>query len=1058
MDTMNEQLQMDQISRNRMVLDIDSNFFVEAGAGSGKTTMLVNRMVAMVEQGRDISRICAITFTKAAANEFRGRFQKLLLERSNPESVYVDRGYAGQLPPPTEETRERCAYALRNLDLCFMGTIDAFCQMLIAEHPYETGVPSDASVVPDADLDLLYKQEYIRICEGAYGEALAGLAASFHALNQSPELVFVKGMRVFMENKNSTLAFMEERGYVPNTLDDTYRTQIEEIRKLYPGEYTFKGTWERKLSIVLGKLSQMKQNLEQTLKYNHAPEERKQMEVKYEKTTGIYHTLQDLQYNTSMTFLAAAAPKIAEYLRENGVMTYFDYLYYLRNMLREDARQGGELIQYIFRRHSYYLIDEFQDTNPIQSEIFFYLTAEHPVENWQHCDPKPGTLFIVGDPKQSIYRFRNADVGSYLRVKELFAAMPQGDILQLTQNFRSRNKLCQFFNTVFGDEFRESAYQCGFTPIPIVKQEQPEFEGVYSYICRAPKYVNEEMADQYQVPKIIQTLVGNPEFQIQDPDGTGLRPIRYRDIMVIHKSKTNMGTMLAEFERQEIPVRVEGKVRFDECKALRKVFETYKLRANVANCPPAALFYQIMEETPVYNEVEADGMEILYYVLELLRNAENDRRIVTPEDGVAYIESLMQEYAEEERCLSLTEDADCVHMANLHKVKGLEAPVVILAYAYPLRQDPYLHTEYDADGSKTYLFRLEKDSKYPWNNFQKIASFSTDVYGEYHKREHAALDAELTRLIYVAATRARNVLIVSNCEVGTGDNIRYESTWQPLLKKTNENFFYMAGCRAPGYVPEAKSRPETQAADLYKQAEETCILNDRTGETPGYEMVTPSRLELETEVPDMGETYASSQDMQENTEMAGIGKSGGNTEHCHPEAVTREERVFLLTCANGLGTMLHRLMELLVRSKNRMSVADMTTQILEECLPAEYELQREIFAHAVTATAERIRQGGFAQENGVPQDILQTLLTAEEVCTEVPFCYSEKQGDKTVLYNGIMDVVYCEHGNWHIIDYKTNQDGEHLDQKYHAQLDTYIKALKQTTGHEADAKIYHIEV
>ncbi|MDD7283260.1 MAG: PD-(D/E)XK nuclease family protein, partial [Clostridium sp.] len=156
--------------------------------------------------------------------------------------------------------------------------------------------------------------------------------------------------------------------------------------------------------------------------------------------------------------------------------------------------------------------------------------------------------------------------------------------------------------------------------------------------------------------------------------------------------------------------------------------------------------------------------------------------------------------------------------------------------------------------------------------------------------------------------------------------------------------------------------------------------------------------------------------------------------------------------------MLHRLMELLVRSKNQMSVADMTTQILEECLPAEYELQREIFAHAVTATAERIRQGGFAQENGVPQDILQTLLTAEEVCTEVPFCYSEKQGDKTVLYNGIMDVVYCEHGNWHIIDYKTNQDGEHLDQKYHAQLDTYIKALKQTTGHEADAKIYHIEV
>ena len=77
-------LTIDNTSRNRIVSETDKNFFVEAGAGSGKTTMLVNRMVAMVEQGKDISKICAITFTKAAAGEFYDRFQKLLLERSNP--------------------------------------------------------------------------------------------------------------------------------------------------------------------------------------------------------------------------------------------------------------------------------------------------------------------------------------------------------------------------------------------------------------------------------------------------------------------------------------------------------------------------------------------------------------------------------------------------------------------------------------------------------------------------------------------------------------------------------------------------------------------------------------------------------------------------------------------------------------------------------------------------------------------------------------------------------------------------------------------------------------
>ena len=70
----------DQISRDKIRNDIHSNFFVEAGAGSGKTSVLVDRMVAMVEGGIDISKICAITFTKAAAGEFYARFQHKLSE------------------------------------------------------------------------------------------------------------------------------------------------------------------------------------------------------------------------------------------------------------------------------------------------------------------------------------------------------------------------------------------------------------------------------------------------------------------------------------------------------------------------------------------------------------------------------------------------------------------------------------------------------------------------------------------------------------------------------------------------------------------------------------------------------------------------------------------------------------------------------------------------------------------------------------------------------------------------------------------------------------------
>ena len=121
-----------------------------------------------------------------------------------------------------------------------------------------------------------------------------------------------------------------------------------------------------------------------------------------------------------MTFLIRSIPVMEQALREKGSLTFFDYLYYLRNMLKRDAEADGKLIRYIYDRHSYFLIDEFQDTNPMQAEVFFYLTSEHPVPQWSACHPRPGSLFIVGDPKQSIYRFRSADVTSFLKVKKLF--------------------------------------------------------------------------------------------------------------------------------------------------------------------------------------------------------------------------------------------------------------------------------------------------------------------------------------------------------------------------------------------------------------------------------------------------------------------------------------------------------------------------------------------------------------------------------------------------------------------------------------------------------------
>ena len=100
--------------------------------------------------------------------------------------------------------------------------------------------------------------------------------------------------------------------------------------------------------------------------------------------------------------------------------------------------------------------------------------------------------------------------------------------------------------------------------------------------------------------------------------------------------------------------------------------------------------------------------------------------------------------------------------------------------------------------------------------------------------------------------------------------------------------------------------------------------------------------------------------------------------------------------------------------------------------------------------------GGFPQTNGLPQDLLEILINAEEVYCEFPFSY--KDGDQTTIIKGIMDVVYRSEGKWHIIDYKTNAEGDDLDTKYQNQLSAYVKAFKETTGEDADARTYHIDV
>ncbi len=168
-------------------------------------------------------------------------------------------------------------------------------------------------------------------------------------------------------------------------------------------------------------------------------------------------------------FLQGAMETYTVLKKERSLLNFQDLLLHTANLLREN----NEVREYFQGKYKVLLIDEFQDTDPIQAEIMFYLTGEDTTEKeWTKCKPKRGSLFVVGDPKQAIYRFRRADIDTYNRVKQLIEEHG-GEVLQLTMNFRTLDSVTEKLNEVFSNHLPESenTYQAAYRPLNSFKKD-----------------------------------------------------------------------------------------------------------------------------------------------------------------------------------------------------------------------------------------------------------------------------------------------------------------------------------------------------------------------------------------------------------------------------------------------------------------------------------------------------------------------------------------------------------------------------------------------------------
>ena len=445
---------VDEAARERATTDVHSSLLVEASAGTGKTKTLVDRIVSLVlDAGEPLSTVAALTFTEKAAGEMRERL------RARLDAEARDSADAAR--------RARALRARRDLEAAEVTTIHSFCARLLRERPVEAGVDPDFVVPEEGVARELFEEVFDAwvdeesraggavtdaLRRGLSPGALRDLARTIHG-----ERTLVKSGKIpddplpYSRLELSQLAEAGERAvdeFPAELRSDAkallLRSAIAEVRALLPLDLDglASARLETRVDFRVGKRGVYAGRLKEL-----ADEFREGWKALPERLASLADERALARAAASVT--DGLLPLIEARMRERGLLDFDDLLLAARTLLRT-SRAAREHFQ---SRFPHLVVDEFQDTDPVQAEVVLRIACQDGVqdpERWEDLAPAPSALFLVGDPKQSIYRFRRADVEIYRQVAGL---LPRSDRLSLVTSFRSSPRVLDFVNALFEDVF-----------------------------------------------------------------------------------------------------------------------------------------------------------------------------------------------------------------------------------------------------------------------------------------------------------------------------------------------------------------------------------------------------------------------------------------------------------------------------------------------------------------------------------------------------------------------------------------------------------------------------
>jgi len=1172
---------VDQRARDQIANALDDTLVVEAAAGTGKTTELVKRILRVLATGRArVEEIVAVTFTEKAAGELKLRLREAL-ERERAATTDA-------------QPRERLDGALGSLEEAHVNTIHGFCAELLRERPVEAGVDPLFRVLTETQSDRLFEEAF-----GGWLQA---------QLADPPE-----GVRRALR-RSAPFSFSGARPRDDGPIDRLQRAarELSEWRD-FPAPWT-RRVFDRKGQIdrlvtelhALAALIERPSYVNDSLYLDTAAARHLSQEIQLQQEgtghaateaddDGLEARLVDLSrdrnfsrvrhgrgpgYRQGVTRaavvsaleafrasldgfrldadadlaaalqqeLSGAAHRYEDLKARAGALDFLDLLLKARDLVK-----GNETVRRGFQsRFTHIFVDEFQDTDPLQAEILLLMAADDPSEtDWRVAKPVPGRLFIVGDPKQSIYRFRRADVGIYREVCERL--VQRGAVsVKLTASFRSVPQIQSCINAAFapvmtGDPL---TLQADYVPLSPYRADATRQPAIVALPVPAPYGTRNIAANSIEksipdaVGAFIDWLLNDSGWKVTERGGDEPVAVAAKHVCLLFRRFLSFGEDITQpyvraLEARGVHHVLVGGKTFHE----REEVETIRAALAAIEWPDdelsvfatlrGALFaigdeellewklasrqdgfgalhpFRIPQSIPPHLSPIAQSLQVLQQlhrrrnyvpVAETIQDLLNASRahvgLVLRAGGeqalanVLHVSELARQYeaaggisfrgfvdelriaaetAQASEAPILEEGSDGVRIMTVHKAKGLEFPVVILA-------DPTCRLS-PAEASRW----LEREQGMC---AQKLAGWSPIDLVLHGEEERAREQAEAQRLTYVAATRARDLLVVST--IGDG---AYEGSWlDPLTpaiyphESERRDSTRAPGCPAFPSKDSVMNRPDGDPARPYTVAPGAhrfagSQIPDNGSQIPtGYSVVwwDPHMLHLgavssfglrrDDLIVKDGDMFAVEERMaeyerwrQERADVieraqkpsvhvqtatawaAAAAEVGIDDEIAAASTIEIVELTGAQRRPRGprFGTLVHAVL------------ATVSLDAPADVTQAAAEMQGRM----LLSTTEEIRAASAVASAVLAHELMARARRAAWLRRETPVTWLQDDG---TMIEGVLDLAFEEDGVTMVVDFKTDHELAAGESRYRAQVQQYVSAVTRATGRPAKGILFKV--